>query len=280
MNVFISADIEGITGLVSWAQAGRPHGDHYDWAFARRMMTHDVNAAIRGARAAGAKRVLVKDSHGSSRNLLIDELEAGVELISGTVPHPNGMMTGLDSSFDCAMLVGYHAMAGTLEGVMEHTITGSVHRFWINGMPCGEIAMSTATAGQFGVPLVFVSSDDKGCLEASVLVKGIKTAEVKTGMGRYIARLKHPSETGPLIEETAKKAVQARKDIAPWCPDSPVTVRLEQNSSEQADAAGLLPGWNRLDAYTLEHTADTWEAAHRATRRAMANAGLGNAGNQ
>jgi len=280
MNVFISADIEGITGLVSWAQAGRPGSEHYDWAFARRMMTHDVNAAIRGARAGGASRVLVKDSHGCSRNVLIDELEPGVELISGTSPHPNGMMTGLDESFDCAMLVGYHAMAGTLEGVMEHTITGSVHRFWINGEPAGEIAMSAATAAQFGVPLVFVSSDDKGCSEAQSLIVGVQTAQVKVGMGRYIGRLLHPSETRVLIEDAAREAVSNSGAVQPWNPSVPVTVRIEQNTSDQADVAALLPGWSRIDAYTIEFVGETWELAHRAARRAMANALLGVHGNQ
>lgn len=280
MKVFISADIEGITGLVSWAQAGRAHAEHYDWPYARRMMTHDVNAAIRGARAGGATQVVVKDSHGNSRNLLIDELEPGIELISGTSPHENGMMTGLDASFSCAMLVGYHAMAGTLAGVMEHTITGNVHRFWINDMQAGELAMSTATAGQFGVPLVFVSSDDKGCAEAKALIANVRTAQTKVGMGRYFARLSHPSETGPLIEAGAKDAVQNRSTIKPWSPSSPVKVRLEQNTSDQADVIALLPGWKRIDGYSVEFVADDWETAHRATRRAMATAGLSAQANQ
>ena len=274
MKVFISADIEGVTGLVSWIQAGRPSSEHYDWLFARRMMTHDVNAAIRGARAGGATEVVVKDSHGTSRNLLIDELEPGVELLSGTSPHANGMMTGLDPSFDCAMLVGYHAMAGTLAGVMEHTISGAVHRFWINDMPAGEIALSTATAGDFGVPLVFVSSDDKGCHESESLVEGVVTAVVKEGIGRYVAKLKHPSITGPLIESAAKKAVETQSQIGAWVPALPVTVKIEHNTTEQTDAAALLPGWSRIDAYTVEFIADDWATAHRATRRAMEIAAL------
>ncbi|MBS1723031.1 MAG: M55 family metallopeptidase [Armatimonadetes bacterium] len=280
MNVFVSADIEGITGLVSWSAAGRPHSDHYDWPFARRMMTHDVNAAIRGARAAGAKRIVVKDSHGTSRNLLVDELEPGIELISGTGPHPQGMMTGLDKSFDCAMLVGYHAMAGTWGGVMEHTINGSVHRFWINDMPAGEIAMSAATAGQHGVPLVFVSSDDKGCAEAAALIEGLTTATVKYGMGRYIGRLLHPSVTGPLIEDKVREAVSRHGDVRPWSPQGPVTVRIEQNQTDETDAGALLLGWTRLDGYTFEFTADDWDTAHRAARRAMAHTSFGAGGNR
>ena len=125
-----------------------------------------------------------------------------------------------------------------------------------------------------------VSSDDKGCAEAAALIPGVKTAVVKTGMGRYIGRLKHPSVTGPLIEETAGLAVSAASDVAPWQPVAPVTVRLEQHATEQADVVALLAGWTRIDAYTLEFTAESWELAHSAARRAMATAGQGASGNQ
>ena len=156
MKVFISADIEGVTGMVAWSQCGRPNSEHFDFRWAREMMTHDINAAIRGCRAAGATEIVVKDSHGNSKNLLVSDLEDGVSLVSGTGSHVDGMMTGIDDSFDACMLVGYHGMAGTLHGIMEHTISGQVHRMWLNGMPAGEIAMSTGLAGHYGVPLVMV----------------------------------------------------------------------------------------------------------------------------
>src|SRR5277367_1350336 len=108
MRVYISADIEGITGLVSWSQCSRPDGNSYDYPFARRMMTHDVNAAVRGARKGGATDIVIKDSHGNSKNLLIDELESGVHLVSGHGCGIDGMMEGIDAAFDAAMLVGYH----------------------------------------------------------------------------------------------------------------------------------------------------------------------------
>ncbi len=273
MKVYISADIEGVTGVVTWGQAGGPRGTLYDWDFARRMMTHDVNAAIRGARAGGATEIVVKDSHGGSKNLLIDQLEPGVELISGLGAGRDGMMEGIDSSFDRAVLVGYHAMAGTAAGIMEHTISGMVHRFSINGIPAGEIAMSAATAGIYGVPLVFVSSDQAGCDEASALIAGLETAAVKTGLGRYMGRLKHPSVTGPMIEKGMQKAMTT--EAAPWVPSEPVTLRLEHNRSEEADAIAMLPGWNRVDGFTVETTCGTWAEAHVMARRAMANAGLG-----
>src|SRR5258708_2786980 len=138
MKVFISVDIEGATGLVSFSQCGRPNGEHYDFGFARRMLTHDVNAAIRGFRAAGATQVVVKDAHATCKNLLIEDLEPGTELISGFGSRKDGMMDGIDESFDAAALVGYHGMAGALNALMEHALIGGLHRFWINGQLAGE----------------------------------------------------------------------------------------------------------------------------------------------
>lgn len=270
MKVFISVDIEGVTGVVSWGQCGRPSSECFDYDFARRMMTHDANAAIRGARAGGATEIFLKDSHGNSKNLLIDQLEPDVQLLSGNTPHDNGMMTGIDSSFDCAMLVGYHAMAGTKAGVMEHTITGGVHRFWINDIESGEIAMSAYTAGQFDVPVVMVSSDDKGCYEANQLVKGVEVVETKVGMGRYLAKLKHPNVTGASIEGAAKRAVESLPFVDPVKITGAARVKIEFNTSEQADISGMLPGWNRLDGYTIEFQGSSWQEAHQVARRAMA----------
>lgn len=263
MKVYISADIEGITGLVSWSQCGRPNSENYDFKFAREMMTHDVNAAVRGARAAGATAVVIKDSHGNSKNLLIDQLEPGVELVSGHGAGKDGMMMGLDASFDAAMLIGYHAMAGTQGGVMEHTMTGRVHRMTINGRPAGEQALSAGVAGQYGVPIVAVSSDLAGCREASDLVPFVQTACVKEGYGRYMAKCKHPRETSKLIEEAAREGCRRAKSIEPWRPELPVTIAIEHNRTEEADFAEKLLHARRNDAYTVEFTFDSFAEAHQ-----------------
>lgn len=259
MNIFISADIEGITGLVSWSQCSRPNGSAYDYAFARRMMTHDVNAAIRGARRAGAGRIVVKDSHGNSKNLLIEDLEPGVELISGHGSGRDGMMEGIDSTFDAAFLIGYHAMAGVQGGIMEHTYTGRAHRLFINDVEIGEIGLSAGTAGRYRVPLAFVSSDDKGCAEASALIPGVRTAVTKYGLGRYMGRLLHPSETGVLIEEGAFRALGSL--TKPWCPPGPYVVRLESDQTNDVDWASKIPGVRRVDGYSVEVDAETYADA-------------------
>jgi len=272
VKVYISADIEGVTGVVSWKQCGAPSSEHYDWGFARRMMTHDVNAAIRGARKGGAREIVVKDSHNVSMNLLIDELESGVELISGSRPGADGMMEGIDSTFDCCFLVGYHGMSGTTDGVMEHTISGRVHRLWVNGVERGEMGLSAFAAGRHGVPLVFVSSDDKGVAEAEDLVKGVGTVTTKFGMGRYMARLRHPSVVRPEIEAGAERAVGL--GLAPTLSEGLQSVRLELNRSEEIDFSSQLPGWNRVDAYTIEQTFEDWASAHVGIRRAISFAGV------
>jgi D-amino peptidase len=271
MRVYISADIEGITGLVSWSQCSRPDGKSFDYAFARRMMTHDVNAAVRGARAAGATDIVVKDSHGNSKNLLIEDLEPGVRLISGHGAGADGMMQGIDDTFDCAMLVGYHAMAGTLGGVMEHTITGGVHRLWVNGHECGEIGLSAGVAGRYGVPIVMISSDAAGCAEASELIKGIATAVTKQGIGRYMANMLHPDETAPLIEAAAKRAVANHKAVRPQVWNEPARIRVEFNRAEEADmGAKLLSVPTRVNGYTVEGTYPTYQEAHRVVWNLMA----------
>lgn len=234
------------------------------------MMTHDVNAAIRGAKAAGATEIVIKDSHGNSKNLVIDELEPGVRLVSGHGGGIDGMMQGIDETFDAALLVGYHAMAGTTRGIMEHTITGGVHRLRINGIPSGEIALSAGVAGRYGVPLVFISSDEAGCLEAAERIHQIRTAPVKKGLSRYMGECLHPSETAPLIEEGVREALQHRAQIHPWLPAEPTTITVEFNRSEEADFCEKLIYGTRLDAYTIEVKFDSYLLAHQACWNLMA----------
>lgn len=268
MRVYISADMEGITGQVNWKACGAPASDHYDFAFARRMMTHDVNAAIRGVRRAGATRVVVKDSHGTSRNILIDELEPGTELISGEGAGDDGMVHGVGEGFDCALLIGYHGMAGADRGVMEHTISGSNHRVWIGDRQVGEMGMSGMICAHYGVPLVMVSSDDAGCAEARNFFANVATASTKSGYGRYMARCLHPSETAALIERAAFEGVERRSTVGSYLPTD-LTTRIEFNMTNEADYACRMPGAKKEDGYTVSYTAQSVPELHRAMRMLM-----------
>ncbi len=264
MKVYISVDIEGATGIVSFSQCGRPSSEHYDYGFARRMLTHDVNAAIRGARRAGATEIVVKDAHATCKNLLIDELEPDTQLISGYGSGRDGMMDGIDSSFSAAFLVGYHGMAGAMHALMDHALIGGLHQFWINGRLAGEIAVSAAVAGFYGVPTVLVTSDQIACAEAEADVPRIRTYTTKEGLGRYMGKLKHPSETRRGIEDAAFQAIQSVNTIAPLNIDGAVTMRASFRTTEEADLSAQMENVDRLDAYTLQWTRTDFMAAHRA----------------
>jgi D-amino peptidase len=276
MNIYISADIEGTTGVVSWFQCGRKDGEHPDFDFARRMMTEDVNAAIRGAKAAGADRIVVKDSHGNSKNLLLDQLEKGVELVSGHGgDDTRGMMVGIDGTFEAALLIGYHARAGTLHGIMEHTISGRVHRMWINGEEQGEIGMSRGVAGTFDVPVVMISSDLAGAAEFEGMGLGGTAVVVKEGFGRYMGRSLSREEASRKIEDGARAATQARSNVKPFRPSNPAEFKIEFNRSEEADLAARLVGVERIDAYTVKYQSDSFLQSHQMAWAIFNMGGLG-----
>jgi D-amino peptidase len=172
------------------------------------------------------------------------------------------MMEGIDASFDAAILVGYHAMAGTAAGVMEHTISGGVHRLFVNGVECGEMGLSAGVAGRYGVPLVMVSSDQAGCDELSKLIPGIETAVTKTGYGRYMGKLRHPSETGPAIEEATFRGLKS-SSVKPHVWAEPCRFSIEFNRSEEADMCAKLPRVKRVNGFTLEGEFPTYQEAHQ-----------------
>ena len=131
LKVFISVDMEGITGVVNWEEVSR---DGKDYDCFRRIMTKETNAAIEGALAAGATDILVRDSHGSARNILPDLLNKNAKLLRDWSGGFMSMMEGIDKSFDAVIFIGYHAKAGTPNALLEHTMTGNVLDISINGV--------------------------------------------------------------------------------------------------------------------------------------------------
>ncbi|MBT6209447.1 MAG: hypothetical protein HOI35_05460, partial [Woeseia sp.] len=156
LKVFISVDMEGITGVVNVADATRS-GKDYDYF--RKTMTREANAAIEGALAAGATEIIVRDSHGSALNLLPEMLNRNSKLLRDWSEGPMYMMEGLDASFDAAIYIGYHARAGTPNGVLDHTSSGNVTDVSINGLSMPETGYNALMAGHFNVPVVFVAGD-------------------------------------------------------------------------------------------------------------------------
>ena len=161
MRIYISADMEGVTGLVD-AHDVQPGGRDYERG--RVMMTEDVNAAVRGALAGGATQVTVNDAHGPMRNLLPELLHPAAALIRGR-PKPMGMLEGLSGDFDATVCIGYHARAGAF-GVLSHSFMGhEIEDMWLDGRPAGEIGLAHAAAAALGAPVIALSGDQAACAE-------------------------------------------------------------------------------------------------------------------
>ncbi|MBM3789639.1 MAG: hypothetical protein FJW35_04710, partial [Acidobacteria bacterium] len=160
LKVFISVDMEGITGVVNWEEVSRT-GKDYDYF--RRIMTQETNAAIEGALAAGASEIVVRDSHGSARNILPDLLHRSAMLLRDWSGGPKSMMEGIDETFDAVLFVGYHAKAGTADALLEHTMTGTITDVSINGVSLPEAGINALIAGHYNVPVAFAAGDEALC---------------------------------------------------------------------------------------------------------------------
>jgi D-amino peptidase len=204
VKIYISADMEGVTGLVD-SHDVQPGGRDYERG--RVMMTQDVNAAIRGALARGAAQVTVNDAHGPMRNLLPDLLHPGAALIRGR-PKPMGMLEGLSGDFDAAVCIGYHARAGAL-GVLSHSFMGhEIEDMWLDDRPAGEIGLVHATAAALGAPVIALSGDDAACAEMTDWDPAVATVAVKRARDRFAAELRPVTEARDAIEQAVADAVE------------------------------------------------------------------------
>jgi len=269
MKILIAADMEGVTGVVSWSHVTT---DHPEYARFRKLMTEDVNAAIRGAFEGGASEVLVSDGHSYGRNILIEDLDARARLNSGT-PSPFSMVQGIESGVSAVMFVGYHARIGTQNAILEHTWSDErVANLWINGDLFGEIGLNAAVSGHFNAPVIMISGDQSACAEAAELLKGIETAIVKYASGRMAAELLPPNVTQNLIQAAASRAVQCFKNgqaPQPLRLSPPITMAIDFVQSEMADRAAWLPGANRAGR-RLQYTAPDMPTLYAAFRTALA----------
>ena len=237
MKVFISADMEGVAGVVHQEHTGRDGREHDR---ARKLMTLEVNSAIVGALEAGAKEILVNDSHGTMRNLLPELLHDGAEYIIGS-PKILSMMEGIDDSYDAAILLGHHARMGQ-SGILNHSYNGRVvTNININGVDYGEIGLNAAIAGTFKVPTVLVSGCQYATREAQQLIPSIETAVVKQTVNRVVARNLTPANAQAIIKQKVKSALEKRNEILPFNIPGPYTVELTYVHSGFADAAEVLP---------------------------------------
>ena len=206
MKVFLSADMEGTCGIVSWAETER--NTPFDYSPMQQQMTREVAAACRGALAAGAEEVLVKDAHDSARNIDPMALPRGIRMNRDWSGDLLSMMSGLDQeTFDAVFFTGYHSWASCPGNALSHTMNGRNNLVRLNGTLCSEFLINTYTAGYFGVPVALVTGDESLCAFAKELIPEITTVPVNVGRGGGVTSL-HPMEAVERIEAAAREAAQ------------------------------------------------------------------------
>lgn len=260
MKVHISADMEGTTGVVNWVQVSPPWLEGkgpMEYERARQRMTREVSAAVRGALAGGADEVIINDSHNGMKNILIDDLPRGCRLISGHQKDLS-MMQGVDEDGVVAsFFTGYHARAGTPNGVLAHTYIGPVSDVRIDGVSVGEYGVNAAVAGDFDVPIVLVTGDNLTIEQVRELLgQDVAGVQVKTALATETADSIHPELACELIEAAAKEAVGLRGSVQPYR-ITDAFVEVDFNHQTLADLAGLGPDIERLGERTVAFNAES-----------------------
>jgi D-amino peptidase len=247
MKIFISADIEGVTGTTHWDETEL---DKAEYASAREQMTAEVAAACEGALQAGATEIWVKDAHDSARNLIASKLPHEARLVRGWAPDPLMMMQELDETFQAAALIGYHSRAGANTSPLSHTMTGAWVRISVNGCDVSEFLLNTYTAAMLKVPVVFVSGDKGLCAEVAGLNPAIGTVAVKEGIGNSTINI-HPELATNLIRSGVAKALKSDRSKCQMRLPEHFAVDIQFKDHTKAHVYSFYPGAKLKDPVTV-----------------------------
>jgi D-amino peptidase len=261
LRVFVSVDMEGIGGIGTGAMTS---GDGKDYSLGRELMTEEVNAVVSAIFARGPAEILINDSHGDMQNLLHTRLDPRVRYIQGNIK-PLGMVQGLDSTFDAAIFLGYHARAGTPGAFLAHTGTGSVKGLWIGGTEVGEGGLNAFYAASQGVPVILAAGDSAFTVEFGSLVQ-TRTVATKVAIGSSVARLDHPERVRQRLREATTAALNELRAARPPTLPPSAAFRIRFASTTQADIVEAIPGVRRVDGYTVEYPARDMTEAYKLIR--------------
>ncbi len=249
-SIYILADMEGITGIRNRQQV-LPKSPDYEEG--RHLMMEEINAAVDGAFKGGAKRVTVCDTHSSGAQIRLENMDPRAEY---EAPNLGLIMPSLNESFDGVVLLGHHAMAGTADAFLDHTMSS---REWfcfrINGRETGEIGIEASWAGHYGVPVIAVTGDRTACAEAKTFLGDVVTAEVKQAIGNAQARCVSCRTGHELVKDAVAEAATRCRKFDAFCPELPATVQLTFQRTDLADAVVSRPGISRVDGRTVQWTA-------------------------
>jgi len=253
LKVFISVDMEGITGVVNWEDVSR---NGKDYGYFREVMTRETNAAIDGALEAGATEIIVRDSHGSARNLLPEMLNKNSKLIRDWSGGFMSMMEGIDETFDAAIFIGYHAKAGTPNAILEHTMSSrNIIDVSINNVSMPEAGINALIAGHYDVSVVFVAGDKALCDQANNLLGEVGTVAVKKGLGNAALNL-HPEVSREKIRAGVKDALLNLGKFKPYKLAAPYTLVVKFKNEEIVNEKSLQPGIKRTGDWELTYKSD------------------------
>ncbi len=253
MRIYISADIEGIAGVVSRDQL---MPESFEYESARRWMTAEVAAATKAAFEAGASEVVISDSHGNGQNLLIEKLPDNIHLIRSW-PRPLMMMQGIErGDFAGAMLIGYHASASYKAGGMSHTINGAAFsEIRINNQIVGEAVISAATAGHFGIPIVMISGDDAFVEETTAFLPDVETSISKSSLSLTSADTITPAQSCKQIARKVTASLARLDDFSPFTLDGPLSLEIDFRHRSPAEILNYLPIFERTSTYSIKYIA-------------------------
>jgi D-amino peptidase len=248
LKVLISVDMEGITGIVSADECNRRASD--DYQYFRRIMTLEANAAVEGALAGGATEIVVRDAHDTGRNILPDLLHKSARLLRDWSFGPKEMMEGVDETFGAAVFIGYHASAGKPNAILEHTWSGRITDFKINGVSLPEAGLNALISGHFNVPVVFISGDQAVCDQVRGLLGEIESVAVKEGIGAATLSL-HPEVAAQKIKEGVERALRNLGKYKPYRLTPPYKLVLTLKDEKMVDNGQYYPGAKRTGDWEL-----------------------------
>lgn len=263
MKLYISCDMEGVAGVCSWQQVdARKYNPEY--FVYQRYMTAEVRAAIDGAREAGAGEVLVNDSHGPMRNLLLDELPEDIRILFGN-RKPYSMVQDVDASYGGVFFTGYHGAIGDADATLCHTYTPSViYDVRLNGVRCSEATLNAALAGFYGVPVLLITGDRVTVEGAKAQMPWITGVVIKESIGNYAVDSLSPQAAQDAIRAGAAEAIRNAANAKPFIMEPPVTLEIDVTRVEQADLIELIPGFTRSGSRQVRFIHDDYPTVFKA----------------
>lgn len=254
MKIYITADIEGVTGATNWDETDQKNTYYADL---REQMTAEVAAACEGALSAGATEIWVKDAHGWGQSLIAAKLPREVRLVRAWSGHPFAMMQELDETFHAALAIGYHSAAGSNGVPLAHTMTDNMIYFKINDQYVSEFMISAYTAGLLGVPLVFLSGDAALCQKAQAFIPGLSTVAVMHGVGNTTISI-HPHLAVERIRAGVEAALRAGVSGCRLAMPGHFCVELRYRNHADAYHAGFFPGVTLKEPHTVQFETDDY----------------------